>query len=241
MYDLESIIKKDNYRLLCDAGAELEKYFKTVIRLDDQFVYAIGEVPMCIVAHVDTVRDPGVPVNLKWKNGVVRNENGILGSDDRAGVYAIFQILSKCKWRPSVLLTNYEECGGLGMKTFVESGHWVGRDRLFIALDRMACDQYVFYGRISRDVMLYVERFGYDRHIGTFSDVLYLTRYYGVPHVNLSIGYYNQHTKNEILVVSHMEKNINRVIKMIENPISKNYTDPLFYLKGCVYGKYRVS
>lgn len=56
---------------------------------DDGFLYAIGDIPLMLVAHMDTVFDP--PKNLIYENTLDKlyNQDGGLGGDDRCGIYAI--------------------------------------------------------------------------------------------------------------------------------------------------------
>ena len=57
---------------------------------DDGFLYAEGDIPVLVVAHMDTVFDEP-PKNLRYN----RNEDKIynlfdgLGGDDRCGIYSI--------------------------------------------------------------------------------------------------------------------------------------------------------
>ena len=66
-----------------------------------------------LVAHIDTVNDyvNEVSFNIVDDN-IISNKNGILGADDRAGVYACMQLMDSCR----VIFTNYEETGGQGVK-----------------------------------------------------------------------------------------------------------------------------
>ena len=82
------------------------KYEKILITKD--YIVAIGEIPIALVAHMDTVFAKPVS-NLFYdeKKGVLWSPEG-LGADDRAGVFAILKIL-QTGLRPSVILTTDEE------------------------------------------------------------------------------------------------------------------------------------
>ena len=68
-----------------------------------------------------------------------------------------------------------------------------------------------------------MKSFGFHREHGTFSDCSIFTDHYGIPSVNLSVGYHKQHTANEYLVMDELELTINRVKKMLLNPITKRH------------------
>ena len=58
---------------------------------DDGFVYAKGDIPILLVAHMDTVFDePPKRLFYNKKEDKIFNPNGGLGGDDRCGVYLEF-------------------------------------------------------------------------------------------------------------------------------------------------------
>lgn len=77
------------------------------------YVYAKGNLPVLLVAHLDTYSNQ-TPEQI-WYNS---NEDILygcmqpIGADDRCGVYAIFKILEDLN--PHVLFTVGEELGRLG-------------------------------------------------------------------------------------------------------------------------------
>lgn len=223
-----------------------------VFILDDNFVYAVGSGPITLVSHVDTVRDHFVPVakagavpGKSWRkdhgnspmklsrtNNILTNSNGVLGADDRAGVFGCLELVRRCKKEglpmPSILLTNGEESGGIGVGVFVSTSAFEkydgGRTRLFVEMDRCNAVEWVTYGaQLPREVIDYVESFGFKKGHGSYSDIADLQEEYQIPAVNLSIGYYLQHSDSERLHVDEMYMTINRVFAMLRNPIDKLY------------------
>ena len=110
---------------------KLMKYLNSAIRRkhydiytdDDNYIFAVPKKAsnhIMLVSHMDTVKRG--KVKLIENNGIVTNAHGVLGADDRAGVFAILEIANKCikggQPLPYLLFTNYEECGGLGVKQF---------------------------------------------------------------------------------------------------------------------------
>jgi len=59
--------------------------------------------------------------------------------------------------------------------------------------------------------------------MGSFSDIRVLSDHTGIPSVNISIGYYQQHTAREYLNVSHMNKMTRICAEMVSNPPDRLY------------------
>ena len=69
----------------------LKKKYKNVISTKD-YVMAQGEIPIALVAHMDTVfKKPATRVYYDKEQGVMWSPDG-LGADDRAGIFAILNI-----------------------------------------------------------------------------------------------------------------------------------------------------
>lgn len=196
----------------------------------ENYIFHRSELsPICLVAHIDTVRKNDT-ICLEQKGAVIRNRKGVLGADDRAGVFGILSVLFQCNRYgiefPSVLFTNYEEIGGVGVKKFIND---LDEDpfentNLLIELDRKGANEYVYYSSFLPDeVVGYVESYGFIEGYGSYSDIADLTEVFLVPSVNLSIGYYNQHTPDERLHVDEMKLTISRVFEMVKNPIQNKY------------------
>ncbi len=193
----------------------------------DDWIYVNNSSPIMLVAHIDTVTR-NRKLKFRVKHNRISARNSVLGADDRAGIYAIMEILNLCKTTgtpmPSILFTNYEESGLIGVNVFIDAKVMEKNMNLFIELDRRGSNEYVYYDFIMpKEVKSYIESFGYTSHIGSMSDVLSLTEEYKVPHVNLSVGYYNQHTENEYLVPSELDWTIKQVFGMVQNPIQELY------------------
>jgi putative aminopeptidase FrvX len=203
---------------------ELFKRYPSVKTDGENYIYAAhaNRPPVCLVAHLDTVCTGGFK-RLVSKNGVIRNVNGVLGADDRAGVYGIFALLSM----PGVdmfdvLITNYEETGGKGAYRATEDLDLDGY-RIFIELDRQGIGEYVVYNDVPKEIHEWAAGFGLVQQHGSFSDIRVLSGHTGIPSVNISIGYYYQHTEREQLRLSHMESMIQICSKMVADPPDQLY------------------
>ena len=95
---------------------QLREKYTTVIS-DDGFVYAKGDFPVLLVAHLDTVHKK-LPGKIKYNKGKLSSPNGI-GGDDRCGVYMIFDIIKE--YNCSVLFCEDEEIGGVGSDKFIKT------------------------------------------------------------------------------------------------------------------------
>lgn len=188
------------------------KYSKVVAT--NQYVIAEGNIPIALVAHLDTVF-PKTPAEIfhDQNHNILWSPTG-LGADDRAGVFAISQIV-KSGLRPHIILTTDEEIGAAGAIAVANAGMPFADLRYIIELDRRGSNDCVFYNCNNVEFTEYVEEFGFVEHWGTFSDISILCPKWGVAGVNLSIGYRDEHSTSEILFLTHMINTIEKVKKML--------------------------
>ena len=216
----------------------LREQFPDCITDGDNYIYEPHglEHNTLLVAHIDTVDDSVTTENsLILKDikqdgkGVYSNSGtGVLGADDRAGVFAILKILQDRKRKnlplPPVLFTNYEEFGGIGVSRFCASQHLDRKDiHLMVEIDREGRNQFVVYSDNDQEVLDYATSFGYTEHTGIYSDIKDLSDEFDIPSINVSAGYFNQHTGAETLNMNYLWESINKVKDMLDNPIDKCY------------------
>jgi hypothetical protein len=203
--------------------------------------------PFIVQAHIDVVtggfkgqewdkekkewikhKDVGKMEVIRKRN-LITSKVGILGGDDRAGIMAILAINFACIKKklpmPSILLTNGEESGGTGMKKFVGviDKKMFDSVRLIIGLDRRGCGEYVTYIDPDTEVKSYIESFGFNKSYGSYSDSKDLSRFLNIPHVNLSVGYYDNHSSKETVHLDETFLTATRVCEMIKDPIIMRY------------------
>lgn len=202
----------------------------------ENYAYWEGTGNIMLQAHVDTVHK-GFAQNIVVKNGVVYGKD--LGADDRAGVYVCFELRKRFPNTP-ILLTSGEEIGGIGMDIFCEDAtdDMFSNINLAVAIDRQGIGDYVTYNALPKPVGKYANRHGWHEAIGSFSDIEIFTDTFKIPSINVSCGYYNQHTKHEILLLDGLTLCIQRIARMLENPIHKRYVSDSWGIKP--YGKYQV-
>lgn len=177
------------------------------------YVYAIGDVPIILVAHLDTVHT-SIPREIYYDRDeqVIWSPQGI-GADDRAGVYAIIRMVMK-GLRPHILFTTDEEKGGIGAA--IAAKELSPELNFAIQLDRRGANDSVFYECDNPEFEKHINEYGFITNYGTFSDISSLCPEWGIAGVNLSIGYVSEHTSYERLHVDHMLDTIEKVTKIIE-------------------------
>ena len=203
----------------CIKSSRLHLLRNADITNNSHYAFWKGTGKILLQAHVDTI----FPCeNLKITKNIISG-NG-LGADDRAGVFTCLHLKEKYPDTP-ILLTNFEESGGTGMnKVCFDIAPEIFKDvNLAIAIDRHGCGHYVTYNDLPSKCKKYVNRFGWHEENGTFSDIEIFTDFYGIPSINVSCGYYNEHTKNEYLVIDELLLTIKRLERMLMNPIIKRY------------------
>lgn len=203
----------------------------------------------CLQSHVDTMIPAKQGIFLERNGNVVTNKFGVLGADDRAGVFTAIRthhaIKSEGGKTPGLLFTNGEEQGGWGMLDFLEYieddaklKEEVLRYRMFVALDRQGANEFVQYTWSHQAVKDHAKLFGWTEKMGSFSDCLYLSEELLTPHVNVSVGYHGQHTVNERLHLDELEMSIARCILMVKHPIARKYKIPADRAKDSKWGGY---
>lgn len=191
-----------------------EKYPKVVI--DKNYIFAEGDIPVALVAHMDTVfKFPVFNLYYDPKKNVAFSPDG-LGADDRAGVFAILQII-KADLRPSIILTTDEEKGGLGAAALAidYSRCPIENIKYLIELDRQGSHDAVFYDCGTEDFKQYIQAFGFKEAKGSFSDISFLMSEWDICGVNLSIGYRDEHTYAETLHFDDLFETVRKVKGML--------------------------
>lgn len=187
----------------------------------DGYLYAKGDIPVLLTAHLDTVHTKSVDTITKFKdkngNMIIFSPEGI-GGDDRCGVYMILHILKETKLRPSILFCEDEEIGGKGSEKFCKTDFIedLKEMKFLLELDRANKTDAVFYdcGNINF-INFILEETGYTEEFGSFSDISNLSPVCNVASVNLSCGYYNQHTLQEYVIWEEMLSTIKIVEKLL--------------------------
>jgi putative aminopeptidase FrvX len=178
-----------------------------------------ADVYPCIVAHLDTVHaitgEPIVPVTIDGKvtgmHASTMAQTGC-GGDDKCGIYAALQIMSKLPACKAVLFTD-EEVGCLGSS---ECDISFFSDAAFVLqADRRGSSDFVtsIGGRPLASaewleaIAPLVKAHGFSHCAGAMTDVQALrdNPAFGLSCCNLSAGYHNPHSEGEFIVLSELD------------------------------------
>lgn len=230
---LEQLCKLETKSLMGVMHGFLSVYYDKILSTPD-YVVATGDIPIALVVHADTVWENFIPDKIfydRTRKVCLASGQGA-GFDDRAGIYAIWKIVDACygKSKPTIIITTGEEDYGVGAKALAKKPAM--RDiKYMIELDRQGKNDCVFYQCANRDFIKYIEGFGFKEARGSYSDITFLMTPWKICGVNLSIGYYNEHSDFEILRVDELKDTIDKVLIMINNK-----SIPNFEYKENIYG-----
>lgn len=220
----EHIVKLNQSGLKAYMEAYLA-YHKYEPICQDGFLYAKGDVPVLLVAHLDTVHKECCDTIINV-GGKISSPQGI-GADDRAGVRIIAELVKELHC--SVLLCEDEEKGGIGASKFCSTKYISELDvNYMIEFDRRGNNDAVFYQCDNPDFTEFVcDTTGYKFENGSFSDISRLAPKAGIAAVNLSCGYYKAHTKDEYLIWDELLETIASAKTLIKTEC----TEPFKYIQ----------
>lgn len=209
--ELKNIIRMDQ--------ATLKNYLK--LHLQDLgystvnkkgFLYAEGNIPVLLVAHLDTVHhEKAEIICFSEDRRYVMSPQGI-GGDDRCGVYMILQLIRVFKCH--VLFCEDEESGGQGANKFTSS-NIKPEVNYIVEIDRRGSNDAVFYRCYNPEFTDFVLGFGFQENYGTFTDICIVAPHLKTAAVNISAGYHNEHRQHEYIDMLAVENNIRRIGEMI--------------------------
>jgi putative aminopeptidase FrvX len=195
----------------------------------------------CVISHTDTVHNidtiniseemlPNAQREIKLSYKAYNdqgNPTGI-GGDDKCGVFACLTLLQELPYLKAAFFVS-EETGchgslkasedfftnvGYGIQ-FDAPENWMITEKCFgqVLFDRETeffetCDKVLTEGMNQNDMQYMVH---------PYTDVYALRGKFDFSCINISIGYYNYHTKNEYVVVEDVFNGIDMGRKMIEN------------------------
>jgi len=214
----KTLLERTLLRKLEKAGYMKAGY---IVATGQEYIYAEGDIPVLLVAHVDTVhKKPPKKIFHDPKHNVLWSPDG-LGADDRAGVWAILKLIQD-GYRPHVLFTDGEESGGTGAVEVIETLDPPDVN-IIVELDRKGSNDAVYYNCDCSELEEYISYFGFETARGIFTDIVLLCPEWGIAGVNLSVGYYNAHSNAEYLCLNKLRRTIERVAEMLENPPKERF------------------
>ena len=230
-----AIFPLSDYELHHDYLPRILKGFGYDVVRDDKpfgnhsWMYAKGKSPFMMVAHTDVVASITVPKAIyktvkAWpepgRQFVLTGDNG-LGADDRAGIVAILLVLTFTDYRPDLFFPSGEEVGCVGTKAFVDAM----KDKLddfkhlnfILQFDRKNANDIVQYTDSNTTLVDVFEKTGFFKLAkGSFSDVGTLMPFFNISGLNISTGYFNEHTKHEYLDVDAFVESVYQTINILQ-------------------------
>ena len=213
---------KDFIELCKMSQKDLKEYVATELRKThryveskDGFVFAKGDFPVLLVAHLDTVHKE-LPSKFMYDTQAltISSPNGI-GGDDRCGVYMTLEVIKQ--YNCSVLFCEDEEIGTVGAEKFVNSKlSNVLEFNYIIEFDRMGSKDAVFYDCDNPEFEEFITKEFFKTAYGSFTDISVIAPALGCAAVNLSCGYYKAHTTDEYVSYPEMLVSIDQACKILE-------------------------
>lgn len=193
---------------------------------DAKFIYVPGQRKnkCLLVAHADTI--PGDNVKVKFENGIFTSaiEHKGIGADDRVGIAMTWLLRNSGH---SLLVPFGEEHGLVGTRFLMNNHQNLFKQlhlehQFAIEMDRQDKDDLAFYDIATDEFRDWCEKQfpKFKRTRGMSTDIAKLCDEApeGNPMcgVNISVGYYNQHTKDEKLVLSEWINSFSLLKTMLE-------------------------
>lgn len=251
---LIDLLKKTQLEMKLYLRRKLEYYYnKENIICGDGYIYVRGNNPICLTSHMDTTPNVGgkkrMPV-IDFYENVQTDKDGNtthtltspqgIGGDDRCGIWSILTILEETKFRPYIVFCEDEEIGCIGSDKFAKTElcKELSNCKFLVEIDRRGNNDCVFYDDDNQEFHKWIEDVtGYKEAIGSCSDICNLSSACGVSSVNLSSGYYSEHTLEEKIIVEETIHTKDVVIKLIEEGC-KEEVEQFEYVEYKYYSKH---
>lgn len=182
----------------------------------------------CLIAHMDEIHNLNIPRKIMLKNNLIwavtedTKQPCGLGADDKFGICIILQLL-KILPDIKVCFTVQEESYGIGAIEAQLNSEFFSNIRFMIEPDRrgnsdiivetnclkIASDEFL------EDISDLLQKYKYKPAIGTFTDIGVLKETVNVSAINLSCGYYKEHTSREYGRLNELEKCLNLIYNII--------------------------
>ncbi|WP_279062242.1 hypothetical protein [Campylobacter lanienae] len=193
-----------------------------------------------ICAHLDTINDhkskelPKLNIKGDYISLASDSPCECLGGDDRCGVYIALSLI-KDRTPYGFGFFYDEEIGGVGSGIASPLINNLDGVTAFIGLDRKGCDELALYGYNNSELVSLFESRGYFKARGSFTDASNLSSFSdkGLACVNLSVGYYNEHTLKETINITAM----NRTLAVLKSMVDELSSKPFLIENSMIYGE----
>lgn len=211
--------QKDLLEYLGDQIPKL--YGEDKCKVTKSYIFAKGELPMCLVAHLDTVhreKPSDSSIFLSYDKKLIMAKEGI-GGDDRCGVYVNLFAINNCgDKKPSILFTTDEEIGCVGAGVAAkELENEVKNIHFLVEIDRRGKQDACFYQTTNPEFEKFILDYGFKKEHGSCSDISTLSPKWGMASVNLSSAYYSAHTTSEYVNTVELMEIADKVVKIVKD------------------------
>ena len=205
------------------------------------------KVPM-VCAHTDTVSNIH-PKAFSYTNlaesYICNKEEKLIGADDRLGCWLIQQLILSNSQDFIFALFDQEEVGGIGSADFVNNNAFDtlnGYVSCYLGLDRKGHNEMASYSYESDEFLEVLEKIeGWVPDMGSFTDVASLAEAGSVSCVNFSVGYYNEHTRNEYFSPTECENTLEVMQNLPKELWGTTYTCEAYGWGRGYYSSYTYS
>lgn len=196
---------------------------------EESFLYIPGtrDDKVLLVAHFDTVwSNKNAPCNIAYcveDDLYFSQTKGVgIGADDRAGIAILWELK---ELGHSLLLPNAEELGCRGSRFLMKDEKWreiIRSHNFAIEMDRRGKDDLVFYNVAAKGFKDWCKKefIGYTEAQGSWTDICVLCdediHKENCPDgLNISVGYYNQHSDSEHLILKEWTNTLDILKKVL--------------------------
>jgi len=248
----------DIVRLLSRSQAQLKTELQDIATTSSDMYYlwrkSDTSKPMLCV-HLDTI-------NTHHNSDVVSKDNLVyyedtlqlaladntnlqcLGGDDRAGLYIALELIKYMEetgdYKYDVGFFCDEEIECLGSEQLITDNVFLNTS-CFLGLDRrshLGGQEVATYGYDNDELIAEFTTLGFTETIGSITDAAILAQHYNKACVNLSVGYDNEHTPNEVIYLSCMLDTL-QILKTLNLP-QRAYTFSPYYIEDGEIDNYRL-
>ncbi|HPO62716.1 MAG TPA: M28 family peptidase [Candidatus Kapabacteria bacterium] len=196
------------------------------------FVNGTKESKVVLVAHADTVFDEFYKyspqkhsVEIENDCFIGKNQNGgriALGADDRAGCAILWALKDSGH---SILITDGEEKGSIGSHWLIEQNpdiaNIINQHQFMIQFDRQSSSDFKCYDVGTKEFRTFIkENTNYSEpNRSSYTDICTLCK--EICGVNLSVGYYDEHTSYERINFNEWLHTLNVARKLLDEDLPK--------------------
>ena len=196
------------------------------LQMDDYGnLYLINPGTPLICAHMDTVQkvdDVSKLSTIKLKDDKIKWDNIIIWADDKAGIALAMELYEYFGNKISLLFTRQEETGLRWSQHFCTTHRdLIEQCTYWLVLDRKNRWDIIWYENgfcwkeFDEAISKHMKNWWYKSVVGWASDTANIGKI--INAVNLSIWYYNLHTKNEYIQVSEFETALRAIADVIDS------------------------